>query len=134
MSFRLRQTLATALAVAVAVAAASAVVYVLIRNEQRGQVEEALRERAEFLTRRPLAVASDPETGGLVLRLPGPPGPGLEPGGVFVQAVRSGRQHREPRPEPGRVPHLGGHAGGRPRPTVKSSSPTRRWRARTCGC
>ena len=47
----------TALAVAVAVAAASAVVYVLIRNEQRGQVEDALRERAEFLTRRPLGVA-----------------------------------------------------------------------------
>jgi two-component system sensor histidine kinase MprB len=87
MTFRVRQTLATALAVAVAVAAASAVVYVLIRGELRGQVDDALRERAAFVTHEPLRVESDPQTGELLLRMRGP-GPGLEPGGVFVQAVR----------------------------------------------
>ena len=50
MSFRLRQTIATALAVAVAVAAVSAVVYFLVRSELRGQVDDALRERAAFVT------------------------------------------------------------------------------------
>jgi two-component system, OmpR family, sensor histidine kinase MprB len=104
VSFGLRQTLVTALAVAVAVAAASAVVYVLIRNEQRGQVEEARRERAEFLTGRPLAVASDPETGELVLRVPGPPGPRLEPGGVFVQAVREDGNIASPDPSQAEFP------------------------------
>ena len=45
MSFRARLTLAVALAVAVAVAAASAITYALVRNELRGQVDDALRER-----------------------------------------------------------------------------------------
>ena len=53
----------------VAVAVASAVVYVLIRGELRGQVEDALRDRATFLTHRPLHVESDPSTGGLVLEM-----------------------------------------------------------------
>jgi two-component system sensor histidine kinase MprB len=87
VSFRLRQTLVTALAVALAVAAASAVVYVLIRGELRGQVEDALRDRAMLLSHEPLHIETDPATGELGLRLRGP-GPGLEPGGVFVQAVR----------------------------------------------
>ena len=45
MSFRARLTLAVALAVAVAVAATSAITYALVRNELRGQVDDALRER-----------------------------------------------------------------------------------------
>ena len=54
MSFRARLTLAVALAVAVAVVVASAITFVLVRNELRGQVDDALRERAS--------------TGGLALR------------------------------------------------------------------
>jgi two-component system sensor histidine kinase MprB len=98
MTFGRRQALASALAVAVAVVAASAVVYAVVRSEQRGQVDDALRERAAFLTRAPLVVATDPETGELVLRLPGR-GPGLEPGGVFVQAVREDGVVAKPDPE-----------------------------------
>jgi two-component system, OmpR family, sensor histidine kinase MprB len=87
VSFRLRQTLVTALAVALAVAAASAVVYVLIRGELRGQADDALRDRATLLSHEPLHIETDPATGQLGLRIRGP-GPGLEPGGVFAQAVR----------------------------------------------
>src|ERR671913_580305 len=54
MSYRVRLTLAVALAVAVAVVVASAITFVLVRNELRGQVDDALRERAS--------------TGGLSLR------------------------------------------------------------------
>jgi two-component system, OmpR family, sensor histidine kinase MprB len=46
MSFRLRLTLVAATAVALAVALASAVVYVVVRNELRGPVDDALRTRA----------------------------------------------------------------------------------------
>ena len=45
LSFARGSTLAVALAVAVAVVVASAVTYVLVRNELRGEVDEALRER-----------------------------------------------------------------------------------------
>jgi two-component system sensor histidine kinase MprB len=45
VSYRVRLTLAVALAVAVAVAVASAITYALVRNELRGQVDDALRER-----------------------------------------------------------------------------------------
>src|ERR671910_3196231 len=46
MSYRVRLTLAVALAVPGAVVAASAITFVLVRNELRGQVDDALRERA----------------------------------------------------------------------------------------
>jgi len=85
VSFRLRQTLVTALAVAVAIAAASALVYVLVREQLEGQIDDALREQASLVTRRPLAIVSDRETGELVLRLPAR-GPGFERE-IVVQAV-----------------------------------------------
>ena len=83
MSFRARLTLATALAVAASIAVAAALVYVLVREQQHDQVEDALRARADALTRRPLALGRGPG-GELVLRLPPRD---FEPGGVFVQAV-----------------------------------------------
>jgi two-component system sensor histidine kinase MprB len=46
MSFRARLTLVAAAAVALTVVAASAVVYVLVRNELRSEVDDALRQRA----------------------------------------------------------------------------------------
>ena len=88
MSFRLRQTVVTALAVAAAIAAASALIYVLVRAQLRNQVDDTLRSRAAFVTHEPLGVASDPATGDLVLRLPRR-GPGFETGDVFVQAVNA---------------------------------------------
>ena len=46
MSFRARLTLAAATAVALAVALASAVVYVVVRDELRAPVDDALKARA----------------------------------------------------------------------------------------
>ncbi len=46
MSFRVRLTLVAAAAVALAVVAASAVVYIVVRNELRSQVDNDLRSRA----------------------------------------------------------------------------------------
>jgi two-component system, OmpR family, sensor histidine kinase MprB len=46
MSFRARLTLVAAAAVAIAVVLASAVVYVVVRDQLRGQVDEALEDRA----------------------------------------------------------------------------------------
>jgi two-component system sensor histidine kinase MprB len=59
MSFRARLTLAAAAAVAIAVVGASAITYALVRNELRGQVDEALRERAQELPPR-LDIVGDP--------------------------------------------------------------------------
>jgi two-component system sensor histidine kinase MprB len=105
VSFQLRQTIVTALAVAVAVAGASAVVYVIVRDQLRGQVEDALRERAAFVTREPLHIEADPQSGELVLRLGGRgPRPGLQPGDVFVQAVREDGTIVRPDPEQAEFP------------------------------
>lgn len=56
MSFRARLTLAAALAVAVAVAVGSVVAYFAVRSELRGQVDEALADRAQVLERIPIGV------------------------------------------------------------------------------
>jgi two-component system, OmpR family, sensor histidine kinase MprB len=53
MSFRARLTIAAAAAVAIAVVAASVVVYFVVRNELRAQVDDALAERAEELSHIP---------------------------------------------------------------------------------
>jgi two-component system sensor histidine kinase MprB len=47
MTVKKRLTLAVTIAVAVAVAGASALTYVLVRNELRGEVDDALRERIQ---------------------------------------------------------------------------------------
>jgi two-component system, OmpR family, sensor histidine kinase MprB len=53
MSFRARLSIAAAAAVAIAVVIASVVVYFVVRNELRGQVDDALTERAEELSHVP---------------------------------------------------------------------------------
>jgi two-component system sensor histidine kinase MprB len=53
MSFRVRLTIAAAAAVAIAVVIASVVVYFVVRNELRAQVDDALGERAEELSHVP---------------------------------------------------------------------------------
>jgi two-component system, OmpR family, sensor histidine kinase MprB len=69
MSLRTRIALAAGLAVAVAVLVAAAVVYLGVRAELRGEVDSALRERAEPLARFAGARDRGPGPG------PGPPGP-----------------------------------------------------------
>jgi two-component system, OmpR family, sensor histidine kinase MprB len=53
VSFRTRLALAASVAVALAVVLASVVVYVVVRNELRAEVDSALRERAEEISREP---------------------------------------------------------------------------------
>ncbi|MGH3103629.1 MAG: ATP-binding protein [Gaiellaceae bacterium] len=71
MTFRTRLILAAAVAVAVAVAAASAIIYVVVRGELRGEVDEALRSRAGTIPH--VRVLEDFRTGRPLLSLPPEP-------------------------------------------------------------
>ena len=53
MSFRLRVTLAAAAAVAIAVAAASAVVYIAVRHQLRGEIDDSLVTRSRDFAEHP---------------------------------------------------------------------------------
>ncbi|HXV95030.1 MAG TPA: ATP-binding protein [Gaiellaceae bacterium] len=77
MSFRARITIAAAVAVAVAVAVASVVAYLAVRSQLRGQVDDALADRAEVISRIPIGVVRTREDQ-FFLRIPGPQlgGPG----------------------------------------------------------
>ena len=97
MSFRARLTLAAAAAVAIAIALASGLVYVLVRDQLRGEVESTLEDRAALVTSGPLTVRRGPN-GSRVLETPYR---GLEQGDVFVQAVDA--QGRVAKPDPRQV-------------------------------
>ena len=97
MSFRARLTLAAAAAVAVAIALASGLVYVLVREQLRGEIETTLEERASLVTSGPLSVRRGPN-GSRVLETPYR---GLAQGDVFVQAVDA--QGRVAKPDPRQV-------------------------------
>jgi len=77
MSFRARLTVAVAIAVAIAVAVASAAAYVAVRNQLRGQVDDALADRTRVISRIPIGVV-ETAPGQYFLRIPGPQlgGPG----------------------------------------------------------
>jgi two-component system, OmpR family, sensor histidine kinase MprB len=81
MSFRARLILVAAVAVAVAVAVASVAAYFAVRNQLRGQVDDALADRAAVIQRIPIGVVES-APGQFFLRIPGP-----ELGGpdVYVQ-------------------------------------------------
>jgi two-component system, OmpR family, sensor histidine kinase MprB len=93
MSFRARLTLAAAAAVAVAVAAASVVAYLAVRSELRGQVDDALRQRAELVSRIPIGVVQT-SPGRYFLRIPEPALGG--PGGYVQVVTRGGETLRSP--------------------------------------
>ena len=97
MSFRARLTLAAAAAVAIAIALASGLVYVLVRDQLRGEVESTLEERASLLASGPLSVRRGPN-GSQVLETPYR---GLAQGDVFVQAVDA--QGTVAKPDPRQV-------------------------------
>jgi two-component system sensor histidine kinase MprB len=83
MSFRARIALGAAVAVGLAVVVASALVYVLVRNELRGQADTTLRERASEIAHFPDFPEIEPgPTGGFYLRVPR--SSGLD----YVQVVR----------------------------------------------
>jgi two-component system sensor histidine kinase MprB len=79
MSFKARLALVAAAAVALAVVAASAVVYVVVRDQLRGQVDSTLRARYDGITSGPLPPRIDDG----YLEIPGPP----LGEATFVQAV-----------------------------------------------
>jgi two-component system, OmpR family, sensor histidine kinase MprB len=86
MSFRARLTLAAATAVALAVALASGVVYVVVRDQLRGRVDDSLRARAVEIQNFPFRKT-----------IPDVPDPILGEAGGYFQAVRSdGRVLRPP--------------------------------------
>ena len=71
MSFRLRLTLVAAAAVALAILLASAVVYVVVRDQLRSEVDDGLRDRAGQISRGHLEARPD-FGGGFFLDIPEP--------------------------------------------------------------
>jgi two-component system sensor histidine kinase MprB len=71
MSFRTRLALVAAAAVGLAVVAASAVIFVLVRDQLRGQADDTLRTRAEEISHSPLHEGIGPK-GKPYLDVPGP--------------------------------------------------------------
>jgi two-component system sensor histidine kinase MprB len=95
VSFRARLTLASAAAVAIAIALASGLVYVLVRDQLRGEVESTLEDRAAFVTSGPLSIRRGPN-GSRVLDMPYR---GLGQGDVFIQAVDANGSVAKPDPQ-----------------------------------
>ena len=93
MSFRARLTLVAAVAVAVAVAVASVVVYLAVRSELRGQVDDALEQRAEIVSRIPIGIV-ETRPGRYFLQIPAPALGG--PGGYVQVVTREGETLRAP--------------------------------------
>ena len=84
MSFRARLTLVAAAAVSLAVVLASAVVYVVVRNQLFGTVDDALRQQAQTISQGPTHLERAPG-GGSYIDVPRPViGPAS-----YVQLVRS---------------------------------------------
>jgi two-component system, OmpR family, sensor histidine kinase MprB len=83
VSFRARLTLVAAAAVALAVVLAAPVAYVVVRSELRGQVDEALQERAQELEHAPLRAIRAGTRAFLA------PGPELGGASGYVQILRS---------------------------------------------
>jgi two-component system sensor histidine kinase MprB len=92
MSFRARLTLVAAVAVAVAVAVASVVVYLAVRSELRGQVDEALTQRAATISRIPIEILRT-RPGQFFVHIPEPVLGG--PGG-YVQVVSESGETQRP--------------------------------------
>ncbi len=100
MSFRARLTLVAAVAVAVAVAVASVVTYLAVRSELRGQVDDALDQRAEVVAGIPIGIV-ETRPGQFFIRIPAPALGG--PGGYVQVVTRDGdtvRPHGEELPLP----------------------------------
>jgi two-component system sensor histidine kinase MprB len=96
MSFRTRLALVAATAVALAVIVASAVVFVVVRNQLRAQVDSTLRAREAEIFNGPLP----PHVQAGYLDIPGPP----IGEATFVQAVTADGRVYRPRGQPGSLP------------------------------
>jgi two-component system sensor histidine kinase MprB len=96
MTFRTRLILLAALAVAITVVVASAITYVVVRGQLRGEVDDALRGRADTLTHIPLAISQGFDAGQFFLDIPGPP---LGAAAGYPQVVTSSGRAFRPREE-----------------------------------
>ncbi|MFL5798232.1 MAG: ATP-binding protein [Actinomycetota bacterium] len=86
MTFRRRVAVGSAVAVAVTVVMASAVVYLVVRGELRGQVDDALRQRLDqILSPSSVSLVAGPD--GIQVVIPPPDVAGESPG--YVQFVAS---------------------------------------------
>jgi two-component system sensor histidine kinase MprB len=94
VSFRARLTLVAAAAVAGAVVLASALVFVVVRGQLRGQIDDALSARGREVSHIPFAEARTSDGDFLVV-----PGPQLGGAGGYVRAVRSDGTILRPRGE-----------------------------------
>jgi two-component system, OmpR family, sensor histidine kinase MprB len=100
MSFRVRLTLVAAAAVALAVVLASVVVYAVVRDQLRSEIDESLKDRAQQVSRIPLGAEEGPG-GEFFLRIPRPLLGG--PGG-YVQLVQTKGPPFRPPEEPVGIP------------------------------
>ena len=131
MSFRARLALVAAVAVALAVVVASAVVFVVVRNQLRGEVDSALRARAEAIHQGPgMHIEAGPNGQGTYLD----PGPFFNNVG-YLQAVRADGKAFRTYGEPGSLPvdsRTIASAGGRGRPFFSDARVSRTdWRIYT---
>src|SRR4051794_4143178 len=105
MSFRTRLTLVAAAAVAFAVVVASLVVFLVVRNQLRGQVDDALQTRAQEIAQGPHPPRLEQTPAGQrYLDVGEPPGFG---GGDFVQVVDSKGNAIETLSDAGKLPPNG---------------------------
>jgi len=86
VSFRARLTIAAAAAVAVAVVLASVVVYVVVRNQLRGEIDDSLRGRVHAILEHPISLDPTGKPGEFFAHIP-PAQFGGAPG--YVQLVGS---------------------------------------------
>jgi two-component system, OmpR family, sensor histidine kinase MprB len=100
MSFRVRLTLVAAAAVAFAVVLASVVVYAVVRDQLRNEIDDSLRERAAAISRGHLEARQD-FRGDFFLDIPGPP---LGGAGGYVQVVQEDGTTIREHPETAAIP------------------------------
>lgn len=100
MSFRARLTLAAALAVALAIALAAPAVYAIVRGELRGEVDDALADRADAIAHMRLRRGIDFEGNPVVA----PPPSRYGNAGGYVQYVSSRGEVARPEGEPFPLP------------------------------
>ena len=89
MSFRGRLTVAAALAVAAAVALASLLTYIVVRDQLRGEVDSALRARADDVRHGPPVSLIRVSPGRFLVDIPGPK---LGAAGGYIQLVPTSGQ------------------------------------------
>jgi two-component system sensor histidine kinase MprB len=101
LSFRGRLTVAAALAVAAAVALASLLTYIVVRDQLRGEVDSALRARADDVRHGPPVSLIRVSPGRFLVDIPGPK---LGAAGGYIQLVPTSGQPARSEHDPVALP------------------------------